>query len=81
MFEIVAVGAIAITLEFLIPSLITFFLSVSQSKVSDLSTFKYSLPLFSSRISRESFGRIPLLHKEPSNDSYAPLSLASSVDA
>ena len=58
MFEMVAVGAIAITFEFLIPSFLTFFLSVSQSNVSDLSTFKYSLPLFSSRIFNESFGSI-----------------------
>ena len=65
-FEIVAVGAIAITFEFLIPSAITFFLKLSQSRVSDLSTFKYSLPLFSASISIESFGSTPLLHKEPS---------------
>ena len=79
--NIVAVGAIAITFEFLIPSFITFFLSFSQSNVSDRSTLRYSSPLFSSKISIESFGRIPLLHKEPSNDSYEPRSLASSVDA
>ena len=81
MFEIVAVGAIAITFEFLMPSEITFFLNVSQSSVSDLSTFRYSFPLFSARISIESFGNIPLLHKEPSKVSYFPLSFASSVDA
>ncbi len=80
-FEIVAVGAIAITLEFLIPSETTFFLNVSQSRVSDLSTFKYSFPLFSANISIESFGKIPLLHKDPSNVSYLPLSVARSEDA
>ena len=69
MFEMVAVGAIAITLEFLIPSDITFFLRVSQSSVSDLSTFRYSDPLFSANISIESFGSIPLLHRDPSYDS------------
>ena len=81
MLDIVAVGAIAMTFEFLIPSLITFFRSVSQSSVSDLSTLRYSLPLFSESMSIESLGNIPLLQREPSNDSYAPLSFASSVDA
>ena len=81
MLEIVAVGAIAITFEFLMPSDMTFFLNVSQSSVSVLSTFRYSLPLFSASISIESFGNIPLLHKEPSKVSYLPLSLARSEEA
>ena len=81
MLEIVAVGAIAITFEFLMPSVITLCLNVSQSNVSDLSTLRYSLPLFSASISIESFGSIPLLHKEPSNVSYFPLSFARSEEA
>ena len=69
MLDIVAVGAIAMTFEFLIPSCLTFFLNLSHSNVSDLSTFMYSLPLCSSKTSIESFGSIPLLHRDPSNDS------------
>ena len=44
MLEIVAVGAIAITLEFLMPSFFTFARNFSQSSVSDLSTLINSLP-------------------------------------
>ena len=58
MLDIVAVGAIAKQLEFLIPEVLTFVRSVSQSNFVPLST-STNLPLPFSRSSIESIGNMP----------------------
>src|SRR3954454_17152241 len=80
MLEIVAVGAIAITFEFRMPSRRTFVRRASQSSRVLSSTVTSPLrALFNS--SSESIGSTPLLHSEPSYDEYRPRSAARSLDA
>ncbi len=69
MLEIVAVGAMAITLELRIPLVRTRSRRVSQSSRVVRSTSKFSPPRAWATSSRESIGRMPRLHSEPSKDS------------
>ena len=79
-FEIVAVGAIAIVLELRMPYFLTCSRNVFQSKVVVVFCSRY-LPRASCNNLIESIGNMPLLHNEPSNDSYLPRSLANSIEA
>src|ERR1700682_6124302 len=79
MFEIVAVGATAITFEFRMPVALTRLRRLSQSSVDERSIA--TPPLASARISIESIGRMPWLQSEPLNDGYRPRSAARSTDA
>jgi hypothetical protein len=65
MFEMVAVGATAMTLEFLIPCSATAFLTGSQSRVA-VRSISTGTPRSSSRRSIVSMGRSPRLHFDPS---------------
>src|SRR4051812_35523624 len=67
MLEIVAVGAIAITLELRMPSRSTFCRSASQSSCLLWSTIRSPSRAVRSS-SSESIGRTPWLHSEPSYD-------------
>src|SRR5690606_18390344 len=81
MLEMVAVGAIASTLELRIPTVRTRSRSASQSSVDEVSMSSSSSPRASASRRNESNGRIPRLHSDPSNDGYAPRSPASSTEA
>ena len=70
----------ASVLEFLMPLAFILSLSSSHLRLSSKLTSKYLPRIFLSFL-RLSIGSIPWLHNEPSNDSYAPRSFASSIDA
>src|SRR3990167_345089 len=80
MVAMVAVGAIAMVLEFLIPYFFTCPLTTSQSRHCFRLT-STCIPLSSSRSFNVSRGNIPPSHLEPLYDSYIPFSFASSEEA
>ena len=65
MLAMVAVGAIAITLEFRMPFICTLLRKALQSSLLDISTSKKPSPRSACNIFIESIGKMPRLHKEP----------------
>src|SRR3989338_9461197 len=79
MFEMVAVGAIAMQFELRMPYCFIASLTGVQSWRCVLATSIF-WPLASSRSDSVSKGSSPLSHFEPAKDAYAPRSLASSAE-